>query len=404
MQLANHASEIDATSDPARQRRGTRIKSNSVAPAEVYQPANTDEGDAAAVPALATVSNGSDAGLGGLEFMASPSGSRVVPVDVVGQHDVVNAAQWNDDASSNYEGTRARRLEQRFNKRKGLGGFATFLDKSGKLWTRAMEKLGIVGGIKIGNAGVGWMFRDMIKELGSNFGGGVAAFFKFLKYLILVNAALFLVEFFFVVVPGFISWPAIKRRQVVAANLTCYKFNDSHPFIPVEYSLANVSKEQISSYYQAVYQADAFEDLSEEFVLKNYLDGKGVMGSSPIFFGGYVAKLPSGYRTDVAYTLTFIVCSAGLLFSVVTKAFKKDRTVRGFRQKFTLEDAIGSHTCSLEANTRVTNGIPLGSSLFLPVGTVNCVQTLKVLLAPSSSNRAPPPHIQLESLRVGIIP
>jgi hypothetical protein len=52
--------------------------------------------------------------------------------------------------------------------------------------------------------------------------------------------------------------------------------------------------------------------------------------------------------------------------------------VRVFRQKFTLEDAIGSHACSLEANMRVTNGIPLGSSLLLPVCTVNCVQTLKV--------------------------
>ena len=53
-------------------------------------------------------------------------------------------------------------------------------------------------------------------------------------------------------------------------------------------------------------------------------------------------------------------------------------TVRVFRHKFTLEDAIGSHACSLEANTRVTNGIPLGSSLLLPVCTVNCAQTLKV--------------------------
>jgi hypothetical protein len=53
------------------------------------------------------------------------------------------------------------------------------------------------------------------------------------------------------------------------------------------------------------------------------------------------------------------------------------RTVRVFRQKFTLEDAIGSHACSLEANMRVTNGIPLGSPPLLPVGTVNCVQTLK---------------------------
>jgi hypothetical protein len=34
-----------------------------------------------------------------------------------------------------------------------------------------------------------------------------------------------------------------------------------------------------------------------------------------------------------------------------------------FRQKFTLGDAIGSHACSLQANMRVTNCVPLGSSL-----------------------------------------
>jgi hypothetical protein len=52
-------------------------------------------------------------------------------------------------------------------------------------------------------------------------------------------------------------------------------------------------------------------------------------------------------------------------------------TVRVFRHKFTLEDANGSHACSLEASRRVTNGIPLGCPLFLPVGIVNFVQTLK---------------------------
>jgi tRNAThr (cytosine32-N3)-methyltransferase len=34
--------------------------------------------------------------------------------------------------------------------------------------------------------------------------------------------------------------------------------------------------------------------------------------------------------------------------------------VRVFRQKFTLEDVIGSHACSIEANMRVINGIPFG--------------------------------------------
>jgi hypothetical protein len=54
-------------------------------------------------------------------------------------------------------------------------------------------------------------------------------------------------------------------------------------------------------------------------------------------------------------------------------------TVHVFRQKFTLADAIGSHACPLEENMLVTNGILLGSPLLLLIGTVNCVQTLKVL-------------------------
>jgi hypothetical protein len=54
--------------------------------------------------------------------------------------------------------------------------------------------------------------------------------------------------------------------------------------------------------------------------------------------------------------------------------------VRVFRQKFTLEDAIGPHASSLEASRRVSNGIPLGCPRVLPVHTVNCVQTLKAAL------------------------
>jgi hypothetical protein len=50
---------------------------------------------------------------------------------------------------------------------------------------------------------------------------------------------------------------------------------------------------------------------------------------------------------------------------------------RVFRQKFTVEDAIGSHACSFEASMRATNDIPLGCPLPLKVGTVNSVQSLK---------------------------
>jgi hypothetical protein len=56
-----------------------------------------------------------------------------------------------------------------------------------------------------------------------------------------------------------------------------------------------------------------------------------------------------------------------------------------FEQDFALEDAIGSHACSLEATMRVSNGIPLGSPLLLPVATMNYAQTLKVMNHPMVS-------------------
>jgi hypothetical protein len=52
-------------------------------------------------------------------------------------------------------------------------------------------------------------------------------------------------------------------------------------------------------------------------------------------------------------------------------------TVRVFRPKPALEDAIGFHTCLLEASTRVPNGIPLGRPLPYRLTPVNRVQTLK---------------------------
>jgi hypothetical protein len=44
---------------------------------------------------------------------------------------------------------------------------------------------------------------------------------------------------------------------------------------------------------------------------------------------------------------------------------EEDGTVRICRQEFTLEDAIGSHACSLEASMHVTNAVPLGRTPLL---------------------------------------
>jgi hypothetical protein len=85
-----------------------------------------------------------------------------------------------------------------------------------------------------------------------------------------------------------------------------------------------------------------------------------------------------GNGTTLGSSLLLPVDTVNCVQTLKAEAEQAQGTVRVSRQKFTLEHAIGSHACSLEASRRVTNGIPLGYSLFIPVHTVNCVQTLKV--------------------------
>jgi C-terminal processing protease CtpA/Prc len=101
---------------------------------------------------------------------------------------------------------------------------------------------------------------------------------------------------------------------------------------------------------------------TEVLQLKFRRTGAVPMKSMPAVKTGWVSTATEGAKARVR--------------TIDNKGAMSIGTVRVFRQEFTLEDAIGSHACSLEANTRVTNGIPLGSSLHLPVCTVNCVQTL----------------------------
>jgi hypothetical protein len=53
------------------------------------------------------------------------------------------------------------------------------------------------------------------------------------------------------------------------------------------------------------------------------------------------------------------------------------RSVRGLEQDFTLDDAVSSNACSLDASMCVSNGIPFGCQPITPVGTVNSVETHK---------------------------
>jgi hypothetical protein len=109
-----------------------------------------------------------------------------------------------------------------------------------------------------------------------------------------------------------------------------------------------------------------------------------------------VAGNQKTHGSSMSSSYKAIAATEGLELLRVSTTWQKG-TVCDFRQKFALDDAVGSHACSLEANMRVTHDIPLGCPLLLPVSTVNFVQTLKVERKPLLSKTSgliwavPPP-------------
>jgi hypothetical protein len=101
------------------------------------------------------------------------------------------------------------------------------------------------------------------------------------------------------------------------------------------------------------------------------------MASSTDFIGAGVKStvdsIPAGWSQ-----LFLLSASNGINDGMMAWGDRMLKYDSSFRQKLALEDVIGSDACLLEASMRVTNSIPLGCSLFLPVHTINCVQTLKV--------------------------
>jgi hypothetical protein len=91
-------------------------------------------------------------------------------------------------------------------------------------------------------------------------------------------------------------------------------------------------------------------------------------GQFPVgFFGAAAAPVPTSNKPKKKERATVvqhlgIACAASGINPI-------EGTVRVFRQNFALDDAIGSPTCSLEADMRVTNGIPLGSPLLLSLSS-----------------------------------
>jgi hypothetical protein len=168
------------------------------------------------------------------------------------------------------------------------------------------------------------LFNYRLNRIQSSYGGGIAAFFTFLKRLTFLNLILFTIELIFVVLPGFGEWEAVKARVVVAENLPCYNFNKSYTFIPAGYTAENATVKVVEEYWLNMTNATPFESMEKRESFFAIANGKGVFGYSPLFFGGYEHATSTGYRIDLAYISVFTICTIIMLGHVFTRAFRSD--------------------------------------------------------------------------------
>ncbi|XP_064614063.1 transmembrane channel-like protein 7 isoform X2 [Liolophura sinensis] len=132
------------------------------------------------------------------------------------------------------------------------------------------------------------VFRDVINKTESHFGSSVVSVFIFTKWIFCLNLTLFLLWFFFVILPSMIYFP--------------------------------------------------YKDVSQKFRFSNLLDGKGILAESFFFYGHYPRTI-NGYHLDFAYLLILLITYFGSFFIILRGIARATcLTVRGednTRLKFT---------------------------------------------------------------------
>lgn len=113
------------------------------------------------------------------------------------------------------------------------------------------------------------IWRKKIKKIEGRFGGGVSSFFQFTRFILELNIVLFTISFSFVTLPMLVH---------------------------------HVNRGAAES--------------DHSFSVLNVFDGKGKMGASPMFFGGYTVFAGS-YRMDVAYILVMTMLMFCLVYFLI---------------------------------------------------------------------------------------
>ncbi|CAN8007697.1 unnamed protein product [Ixodes pacificus] len=215
----------------------------------------------------------------------------------------------------------------------------------------------------------GWlsMWSSSLKTIEGHFGTGVASYFLFLRWLLLLNMLMFLMPALLVIVPHWV-FPTMPRSELAAANSStpgaaplpspmahsAVALTTSFPFSTVtalpsesEPSGKNRTLQLVQECYESYHQRVSGQTKQGISQLQDFLQGTGWMELTALFAGRYlnsVDHVPGttlSYNFPLAYILANVGCFLLCLFLMV------QYTRKGVREALLLSEGKLHRYCNL---------------------------------------------------------
>ncbi|EEC05783.1 hypothetical protein IscW_ISCW003598 [Ixodes scapularis] len=215
----------------------------------------------------------------------------------------------------------------------------------------------------------GWlsMWSSSLKTIEGHFGTGVASYFLFLRWLLLLNMLMFLMPALLVIVPHWV-FPTMPRSELAAANLStpdalplpspmahsAVAFTTSFPFSTVtalpsepepygQNRTLQLVQECYESYHKRV-SGQTKEGISQ---LQDFLQGTGWMELTALFVGRYLNSVDHVPGTTLSYNfpLAYVLANVGCFLLCLLLMVQYTR--KGVREALLLSEGKLHRYCNL---------------------------------------------------------
>lgn len=171
------------------------------------------------------------------------------------------------------------------------------------------------------------LWRNSLKKIEGNFGTGVVAYFLFLKWLMFLNLAIFILIFLFVVFPVILFDESAPEPEAASSNN-----HNQHP----------ASNQSLSEFCSDLY----FKQNMDNSIILDLIQGTGSMERTILFYGKYASRI-FFFDSGLYYNLPLAYTSVTIAYFVISLVAIIKAAARGFKERLVEGEGQFYHYCNL---------------------------------------------------------